>query len=169
MNSPSFWRIQPTIRLWWLHLCRSNHRTQTALFFSRNLGTVSAEPLARWSSSCCGYIIQPRYFCSGQSSLKFMLTNTAASKAIRFRRTYPCGQVEDRHGAVHRVAANDPHSCLSNSVGRDRGDRQWPKRENVSASTASHVENPRPVTSSPITDAAAKVKFSATITSSTLR
>jgi membrane protein len=31
----------------------------------------------------------------------------------------PCGQLEDRHGAEHGVAANDPHSCLSNSVGRD--------------------------------------------------
>jgi molybdate-binding protein len=49
-------------------------------------------------------------------SLKSMPTRTAASKTPRFRRTHPCGQLEDRHGAEHGVAANDPHSCLSNSV-----------------------------------------------------
>src|SRR5260370_41815810 len=41
--------------------------------------------------------------------------------------------------------------------------------ENVRPSIASHVGNPSLVTSSPITDDAAKVKSSATITSSTPR
>jgi hypothetical protein len=45
-----------------------------------------------------------------------MPTGTAARKAPRFRRTHLCGQPEDRRG--HRLAANDPHSCLTNSVGR---------------------------------------------------
>jgi hypothetical protein len=43
-----------------------------------------------------------------------MPTGTAARKAPRFRRTRLCGQPEDRRG--HRLAANDPHSCLANSV-----------------------------------------------------
>jgi membrane protein len=48
--------------------------------------------------------IQPRYFCSGQSLLKFMLTGTAASKAIRFLRRKPEASEgnQSRHG-LHAV------------------------------------------------------------------
>jgi hypothetical protein len=47
-----------------------------------------------------------------------MPTGTAARKAPRFRRTHLCGQVEDRQGLGIASPPNDPHSSLSNLVGR---------------------------------------------------
>ena len=46
MNSPSSVRIQLTIRLWCLHLCRSIHLRQTALFFS-SFGSKEASEVGR--------------------------------------------------------------------------------------------------------------------------